>query len=479
MSNRVLQDPGLPARQPTASYWQQPLHSGLSGIQSTSLPTNRDVVIIGSGITACSVARELLQSPRDLTLTVLEAREVCSGATGRNGGRINCVAVLDYDKYYQKFGKEAATKIVRFELAHFDRILAAAKELGLEDFEKSEVREVGTCAAVFEDEQLADLRQKLANFEAAFPDLQGRWRIADQKEAVETFKIPEAKGALVGQAGAAWPYRLITSIWASLLTSHSSSLTIESNTPAMNIRRAEVNADYPYAISTPRGIVRARHIFHCTEGHASHLIPGLRGIIVPRRGEMTVQTPGSQFHQRDGAYSWSFYFPHGFDYLTQNARSGELFVGGGDVGGEEALMQPIGIGSDAEEIITAKAHLAGVLGVVFGQENTGDPPKMRASWTGIMANTLDGVPLVGMLPQAALDRTAGDRNSAEWICAGYGGYGMVNAWLSGRAVVKMFSGEDVRDWFPGEYVMSSERMGRLQEKLEKVKGSQMHLKALL
>lgn len=185
MSNRALQDPGLPARQPTASYWQQPLHSGLSSIQSTSLPTNRDVVIIGSGITACSVARELLQSPRDLTLTVLEAREVCSGATGRNGGRINCVAVLDYDKYYQKFGKEAATKIVRFELAHFDRILAAAKELGLEDFEKSEVREVGTCAAVFEDEQLADLRQKLANFEAAFPDLQGRWRIADQKEAIE------------------------------------------------------------------------------------------------------------------------------------------------------------------------------------------------------------------------------------------------------------------------------------------------------
>ncbi|KAL3294805.1 FAD dependent oxidoreductase [Colletotrichum asianum] len=163
----------------------------------------------------------------------------------------------------------------------------------IEDFEKSEVREVGTCAAVFQDEQLADLRQKLANFEAAFPDLQGRWRIAEEKEAMETFKIPKAKGALVGRAGAAWPYRLITSIWASLLTSHSSSLTIESNTPAMNIRRVEANADYPYAISTPRGIVRTRHIFHCTEGHASHLIPGLRGIIVPRRGEMTVQTPGS------------------------------------------------------------------------------------------------------------------------------------------------------------------------------------------
>ncbi|KAF9875173.1 putative FAD dependent oxidoreductase [Colletotrichum karsti] len=419
MAKRLTRNPGLPADQPTASYWQQPLHSQLAGIQSSSLPEERDVVIIGSGITACSVARELLNAGQGMKLTVLEAREICSGATGRNGGRINCMAVLDFEKYCRKFGRQAAIKIVRFELAHFDELMAAATELGPEEFERSEIREVGTCAAVFDDEKLADLQRMLINFEAAFPDLRGRWRIAGAQEVQETFKIPQAKGALIGRAGAAWPYRLITSIWSRLLSEHGENITIEANTPATHIRRVNAPDWHP------------------------------------------------------------FYFSQGFDYLTQNARSGELFVGGGDIGGEQALMEPLGEASDAEESITAKAHLAGVVGVVFGKENTGDPPVMRSSWTGIMANTLDGVPLVGMLPSGTVDRRAGDTKAAEWISAGYGGYGMVNAWLCGRAVAQMLMGKGVSEWFPDEYVITRERMRRLRETLEKISGSEMHLKALM
>lgn len=169
----------MPVSNPTPSYWQSPVHKGLFGIKSRTLPHHRDIVILGSGITGCSLARELLNNSYKGSVTILEAREVCSGATGRNGGRINCVAVLDFAKYSHIFGVEAAKKIVRFELAHLVEITEAARSLGPDAFEKSEVRQVDTVSTVFSDQKLAELRAMLANFEAALPELAGHWRIVE------------------------------------------------------------------------------------------------------------------------------------------------------------------------------------------------------------------------------------------------------------------------------------------------------------
>jgi len=85
-------DPGLPRENPTPSSWLIPPDS-LQNYRSTeSLPTGLiDVVIIGSGFGGTSVAWHLLHgdsdSPRHsyLRTLMLEARDVCSGATGRNG----------------------------------------------------------------------------------------------------------------------------------------------------------------------------------------------------------------------------------------------------------------------------------------------------------------------------------------------------------------------------------------------------------
>lgn len=181
MYKKLLQDPDLPVDKPTPSYWQNPPHKGLLGVQSAQLPAKRDIVIIGSGITACSVTRQLLKGGHKGTVTLLEAREVCSGATGRNGGRINCVAVQDFDKYSRLYGVEMAKKIVRFELAHLDELTAVAKDLGDEAFKRTEVREVDTIATVFSEKKLAELKELLANFEAALPELTGRWKVVEDQ----------------------------------------------------------------------------------------------------------------------------------------------------------------------------------------------------------------------------------------------------------------------------------------------------------
>ena len=80
---RLQEDPGLPVPNPTLPFWHDVL-SPIDSLSSSTLPEYADVVIIGSGITGTSIARTLLTTGvPTLRVVMLEARTVCSGATGR------------------------------------------------------------------------------------------------------------------------------------------------------------------------------------------------------------------------------------------------------------------------------------------------------------------------------------------------------------------------------------------------------------
>ncbi len=188
IAKRLVADPGLPVPRPTASFWQSSSHPNLASIQSETLPEARDVVVLGSGITGCSVARWLLAGDEALSVTVLDARGVCSGATGRNGGHIRGVAVQDYDRLSQRFGHDAAVKIVRFSLSHAESIASTAKELGGTIFQDAEIRDVQSVSAIFDDKKMEGIRAMLRRFNSAFPDLDGQWRVCGKEEAAQVVK---------------------------------------------------------------------------------------------------------------------------------------------------------------------------------------------------------------------------------------------------------------------------------------------------
>lgn len=72
----------LPSQQSTLSYWLREPSKALLGHRSTEdLPSYTDVVVVGSGIAGSFGARELVQGGKNVLM--LEAREACSGATGR------------------------------------------------------------------------------------------------------------------------------------------------------------------------------------------------------------------------------------------------------------------------------------------------------------------------------------------------------------------------------------------------------------
>ena len=84
LKKKVNESPGLPVPNPTLPLWTVPAAT-IPGEDTPDgdLAERADVVVISSGITGTSFAYNALSSQGTLRVVMLEARDVCSGATGR------------------------------------------------------------------------------------------------------------------------------------------------------------------------------------------------------------------------------------------------------------------------------------------------------------------------------------------------------------------------------------------------------------
>lgn len=182
-------DPGIPRPNPTASYWQHVPHA-LAETQSAELPAEAEVAVIGSGITGVSVAKTLLDNAvgdgPPLRVVVYEARTLCSGATGRNGGQLATNAGEAYADRKANFGSEQAGKIANFTFRTCDRVRQVLKEYALE--EESEYRDVVKVRAYLDDESFAALKDSVEQMERDHPSLRGIYEVIDA-ETVEKVSI--------------------------------------------------------------------------------------------------------------------------------------------------------------------------------------------------------------------------------------------------------------------------------------------------
>ena len=79
----------FPVANSTVSYWRADSLDELDNYRSPDWPAESDIVIIGAGYAGASLAYHMLQETEALesrpSIGIIEAREACSGATGRNG----------------------------------------------------------------------------------------------------------------------------------------------------------------------------------------------------------------------------------------------------------------------------------------------------------------------------------------------------------------------------------------------------------
>lgn len=117
----------LPVDNSLDSFWFTEKHELNDHRSTEELPERSDVVIIGAGYAGIATAYNLVKDdeingPKP-TVTVLEARSVCSGATGRNGGHLR--PRMYGSGYIERCGVEGGRELAEFEVAH----LQAIKEL--------------------------------------------------------------------------------------------------------------------------------------------------------------------------------------------------------------------------------------------------------------------------------------------------------------------------------------------------------------
>lgn len=172
----ISSDPGLPRENPTAPYWQKDPHP-LASAQSPSFPATTDIAIIGSGITGASVTKILLEQHDSCNVTVLEARTLCSGATGRNGGQLAINAAQIYVKLKEAVGAEMAGKIVRFNIETLRRLREVAAEIDVVEY--VELTDVVKLRCYQDRESFDHVKRGIAELEADHTDLKGIYDILD------------------------------------------------------------------------------------------------------------------------------------------------------------------------------------------------------------------------------------------------------------------------------------------------------------
>ena len=247
-----------------------------------------------------------------------------------------------------------------------------------------------------------------------------------------------------------------------LLQQHSDRFSIETSTPVMSISYSDnpSEAEYPYTLTTPRGLIRATKVIHCTNAHSSHLLPTLSGKVFPLRGTMSTQGRGTfpelgetnSFSYMDkgtldpktNVWSWTLY------YITQDPNTGNIYIGG-----EKQKLDQLLVSDDTVIGEIPNEALSKILPKIFNEGWEDKNPVVKKMWSGIMAFTADQLPLVGHLTPVVSQR----KGDGEWFAGGFNGHGMDKAWLTGEALVKMIVGEDVSEWFPSSYLITEERLG--------------------
>ncbi|KAJ1924076.1 hypothetical protein IWQ60_005459 [Tieghemiomyces parasiticus] len=431
-------DPGLPHPCPLTSYWLE--RNPLKVHRTTpDLPSSADVVIIGSGIAGAAAAYHLLAQAQQvevpLQLVLLEAREACSGATGRNGGHIIPIHSRYFNDRVAAAGLETTVQTTQFEHQTMLQILDFIKRYQVD----CELRPNGCVLSCKDTKEWSTIQADLRAMRDANVDLPTE--VWDAQECRQHLKSMDFVGAIKIPGCQLWPAKLV---WAILEVALRQGLNLQTYTPVTQVIRPPVsNSQDPkaakdWAVRTPRGVIRARHVIHCTNAWAGHLLPQLAPYLRPVRAQVIA----SARFRTPLLWPFGISFNHGFDYTMQ--RPDRMVIFGGMRYATPNME--VGVADDStvnQQLVRAhrlalnqlaRTHIA-TPDVTTAPTTTTNPKSTQVNvenaWTGIMAFSHDALPWVG--PLDGLDASLRD----QYACVAFNGDGMPRAFRCAEIVARM------------------------------------------
>jgi glycine/D-amino acid oxidase-like deaminating enzyme len=121
---------------------------------SEIVPAECDIAIIGAGLAGVSTAYHILSSPGPKpSVAIFEAREACSGATGRNGGHTK-TSPVSLKSMQAQFGTQVAAEFAAVQAAQLRAMKAVVEKEEIEcDFLVTRSFDV-----FFDEEQAAEMK---------------------------------------------------------------------------------------------------------------------------------------------------------------------------------------------------------------------------------------------------------------------------------------------------------------------------------
>ncbi|KAJ3517283.1 hypothetical protein NLJ89_g596 [Agrocybe chaxingu] len=465
----------LPHPDPTKSFWLHPpsanplRESGSTG----ELTSGADVCIIGSGLTGVGTAWHLVnqlgseEAETKKKIVVLDAREFCSGATGRNGGHLTPAVFSGFREQERAHGTDEARRSYHIERHTANTLLKFVKDNGLEsDVDLFEGGHLGVFRSADEEASgKADWEAaRKAGVDMGGPDGEGDVRWIGMEELVQKYGVnPDLNYTAKQRVGGA-------------------EVVLHTKTPVTSISKLDGER---WSMHTPRGEIACNYIVHATNAYTGHLLPFLRGDnldtdstdtqvplslrprgyfgITPTRGQIgavraSVNSEGLGWHNSwgTGARAWYYWFPRYQDVESDPGRRPLIVLGGGRDQMEQGTTDDSVLDPQVEKVL--KAFLPWLFPKQFREEDAEEAWEMQ--WTGIMGYTSTTEPFVG--PVQPLGRRsrlpAENPYEGQYIAAGFSGHGMPRTFSCAEAVAGMIAakirGEEwtTPDWLPRRYL---------------------------
>ncbi|KAK4685062.1 hypothetical protein P7C73_g5095, partial [Tremellales sp. Uapishka_1] len=444
---------GLPLAQGMSlSYWLQGVRNNplLDHRSTETLPATADIVIIGSGITGSLAALRLLESPNPPTsVVVLEARELCSAATGRNAGHCKPDQYRGFAKYKAEHGEEQALKQETWE-----KLTAFVKDEGV-DCDLCIAKTVGHGQASCPDDQIdVHMTEKLAAEAAAvFQAYKKAGGKVDHITVIEDAKEAE-RSTYAWDAATLYPWKLVAHITQKALAL---GLNLQTWTPVTGV--VESTKAGQWTVKTARGDITTPTVVHATNAYAGYLLPEVKGSIRPTPHMCNKVIPPTSFSGSKGLKnSYAVVYPGGMFSVNPRANSdGIVLVGGSnpnnykllDYVAEDPTRRTDDSLTDFEPVTDAVKDLT-----QHGFGCSAVQARYDYAWSGIIGRSADSVPFVGAVPG----------RPGQWMCAGHNGHGMARIFTVAPALVKLMQGASWSDiGIPECFQVTKERLDKWRE----------------
>jgi glycine/D-amino acid oxidase-like deaminating enzyme len=223
---------------------------------------------------------------------MLEARQACSGATGRNGGHCRVGNYIRFEEDVENFGVADAAMVQKLEEANVKNVKELIADLKIEcDWRLRVGTEIYTCP-VFWNKVLSALRYRNEYATKVGMEFSTKFEIWSAEETRERLLVPDSVGSIHFPSYTLHPYLYVCALIELCLEK---GLNLQTNTPVTRVfPKPEGGTTNSWVVQTERGNIVAEKVILATNAYTGMLYPPLAKFVIPTRGQLAAVRPGSK-----------------------------------------------------------------------------------------------------------------------------------------------------------------------------------------